>query len=313
MADCHSLFQQFIEDISLTSKKKSDMSTSKDGLRERIRKYFKDKHPEYEPKFYIQGSYKMKTAIRTKDDICDLDDGVYFFRKPDVTATTLQSWVRDAVDGYTSTVPEHRKKCIRNIFVNDYEIDIPVYCNYDDQYFLAVKNNGWEDTDPKELVDWFNKNKDANGQLVRIVKSLKDWCDFKANKMPSGLAMTILAVNAKNRIVYNDRDDITLTDTLKEIRKALNISFECKVPVKPFDNLFEDYDPTRRTNFLTALNDFIDDAEKALKESNPLKASKLWIKHLGKRFPEGEDKDEDNKSLSGIVTGAKTSNPWGMK
>ena len=31
----------------------------------------------------------MKTGIRTKDDICDLDDGVYFMREPDVSAATL--------------------------------------------------------------------------------------------------------------------------------------------------------------------------------------------------------------------------------
>jgi len=82
----------------------------------------------------------MKTSIRTKDDICDLDDGVYFFRSPDVSATTLQTWIKNAVDEYTSEKPEHRSKCIRNIFANDYEIDIPVYYKIDDQeYQLAIK------------------------------------------------------------------------------------------------------------------------------------------------------------------------------
>jgi hypothetical protein len=119
------------------------MTTSKDAIRERIRKYFKENHSEYTPKFYIQGSYKMKTGIRTKDDICDLDDGVYFFRTPDVTATILQNWIWDAVNGYTTTSPEHRKKCIRNIFSDDYEIDIPVYYKVSGQeYKIAVKNNG---------------------------------------------------------------------------------------------------------------------------------------------------------------------------
>ena len=99
MANSHSLFQQFNSNISIGSSKKEKMKNSKDKLRERIRKYFKNNHPEYEPKFYIQGSYKMKTAIRTKDDICDLDDGVYFFREPNGTSTTLQAWVKNAVDG----------------------------------------------------------------------------------------------------------------------------------------------------------------------------------------------------------------------
>lgn len=313
MANCHNLFGGFNTEISLTSNKKSKMTTSKDGIRERIRKYFEENHSEYTPKFYIQGSYKMKTGIRTKDDICDLDDGVYFFRTPDVTATTLQNWIWDAVNGYTSTSPEHRKKCIRNIFSGDYEIDIPVYYKVGGQeYKIAVKNNGWEDSDPKALIDWFNSNKDANGKIVKVIKELKAWCDYKRNKMPSGLAMTILAMNAKNNIVLNDRDDILLTDILREFKKTLAHKFECIVPVTPKDNLFADYDETRKTNFLNNLDSFLSDAEAALKEQNHLKASKLWQKHLGNRFPDGEDKNEQSNSNSATTTGAALSRPWGI-
>jgi Second Messenger Oligonucleotide or Dinucleotide Synthetase domain len=312
MANSNSLFQDFNTNISLTQGKKTKMKNSKNSLRERIRKHFKENHPNYVPKFYIQGSYKMKTAIRTKEDICDLDDGVYFFRLPDVTATTLQTWIKDAVEDHTTTSPEHRKKCIRNIFVNDYEIDMPVYYKVNDKdYQLAVKNNGWEDSDPKAMIDWFSGKKDTDGVLLKIVKYLKAWCDYKRNKMPSGLAMTILATNAKNKITYNkDRDDISLRDTLKEIKKALNNKFECKVPVTPKDDLFSDYDESRKNNFLNALDLFIEDADKALSEKNALKASKLWQKHLGNRFPDGEDKDEDNLALSGLFAIAQKSQPY---
>ncbi len=311
MANCNDLFKKFQEEISIPAKKKERMMTSKKGLRDRIRKDFKEKHPGYSPKFYVQGSDKMKTPIRTKDDICDLDDGVYFMREPDVTATTLQQWVKDAVKGYTDTEPEHRKKCIRNIFTNDYEIDMPVYYKVDGkEYQLAVKDNGFEDSDPKAMVDWFNARKDKTGMLINSVKDMKAWCDHKRNKMPSGISMTILATNAKARIVYNEREDITLRDTLKEIKKALDSKFECVVPVTPKDDLFANYTSERKNNFLTALNEFIEDADKALKESNQLKASKFWRKHLGERFPEGEDKDENRLSSIGIATGAATSIPW---
>lgn len=311
MANCNDLFKTFQEEISIPAKKKERMMTSKKGLRDRIRKDFKEKHPGYTPKFYIQGSNKMKTAIRTKDDICDLDDGVYFMREPDVTSTTLQQWVKDAVNGYTDTEPEHRKKCVRNIFTSDYEIDMPVYYKVDGkEYQLAVKDSGFEDSDPKAMVDWFNARKDKNGMLVNNVKDLKAWCDHKRNKMPSGLAMTILATNVKSNIVYNEREDISLRDTLKEIKKALNLKFECIVPVTPHDNLFAEYTPERKNNFLTALDEFIADADEALKVTNQKKASKLWRRHLGERFPEGEDKDENRASSAAIISGASTSVPW---
>ncbi len=313
MANCHDLFQCYHEEIYIGGAKKDRMVSSKNSLRERIRKWFKENHPAYEPKFFIQGSHKMKTGIRTKDDICDLDDGIYFFREPDVTATTLQSWIWEAVNGYTSTTPEHRKKCIRSIFAGDYEVDHPVYYKIDGQsYQIAVKNNGFENSDPKAMVDWFNKRKDKNGKLIRIVKYLKGWCDNNRNKMPSGLAMSILAANAKEKIVLNDRDDITLKDILKEIKKALDVKFECIVPAEPFDDLFASYDESRKDNFMTALNDFINDAEKALREENQLAASKLWRKHLGDRFPEGKDEKQQSSSsaATAAAAGAATSYPW---
>ena len=110
--------------------------------------------------------------------------------------------------------------------------------------------------------------------------------------------------------MLNDRDDISLKDILKEIKKAVDIQFECIVPVTPNDNLFADYDEQRKTYFKEALTDFIADADEALKEQNQLKASQKWRKHLGERFPEGEDKKEENRSNIGLVAGASTSNPW---
>lgn len=313
MANCSKLFQRYIDEISISSQKSDRMKKSKNALRERIRKYFKDNYPEYDPKFFIQGSHKMKSGIRTVDDICDLDDGIYFFRQPDVTATTLQKWVKNAVDGHTGSYPEHRKKCIRSFFYHDYEIDHPVYYKISGQeYKLAIKDTGWEDSDPKAMVDWFNKQKDTKGQLVRMVKDLKGWCDNKRNKMPNGLAMTILASNAKNKFYYTDRDDITLRDTLKEIKKALDSKFECIVPVTPFDDLFADYDYTRKNNFLNHLQSFIEDADAALRESNEQKSSKLWRKHLGDRFPLGEDKEETSSRNQSLYIGGATSKPFAL-
>lgn len=313
MANCHNLFTEFHGEISIGTNKKNRMISSKESLRSRIRKWFKENQPEYVPKFYIQGSHKMKSGIRTKEDICDLDDGVYFFRKPDVTATTLQDWVWQAVNGYTSTTPEHRKKCIRSIFAGDYEIDHPVYYKVDgENYKLAIKNVGFEDSDPKEMVEWFQNKKDKEGRLIRAIMFLKAWCDNCAHKMPSGLTMTILASNAKEKIVLNERDDISLKDILKEIKKELDKEFKCIVPAIPNDDLFENFDETRKSNFLNSLDEFINDAESALREENQLKASKLWRKHLGERFPEGKDEKLQNESRhsAAILAGASTSKPW---
>lgn len=312
MADCHKLFRKYLSDISLDSEKEKKMRTSRDKLRQRIRDWFKANQPEYKPFFFVQGSSKMKTAIKTKDNICDLDDGVYFFRTPDHKAETIQGWVRQAVDGYTSKAAEHRKKCIRTTFVGDYEIDHPVYYKDDDndEYQIAIKGEGWRDDDPKGMISWFNDKKKTDARITNVVKYLKAWCDYKRNKMPSGLTMTILASNALDNIVLNDRDDISTRDILNEMKKTLDSYFECLVPVAPEDDLFGDYDSNRKNNFKTALNEFLTDANLALREENQLKASKLWQKHLGTRFPDGEDKKQESSSKGAVAAGAARSYPW---
>ena len=311
MANCHNLFQDYHSEISIGSKKNERMKNSKEGLRTRIRKWFKENQPEYIPYFYIQGSYKMKNGIRTSEDICDLDDGIYFFRAPDVTASTLKEWVRQAVDGYTSTAAENRKKCVRTIFSNDYEIDHPVYCKEDGkEYQIAVKGVGFEDSDPKAMVNWFIGKKDKEGRLVRIVKYLKGWANQQSFKMPSGLALTILASNAKDQIVLNERDDITLRDIAKEIKNELNRAFKCIVPAVPNDDLLENY--ANKEKFLDALDKFIEDADAAIRGNNQKDASKQWRKHLGERFPLGEDKEERKSyGAAAAAAGAITSYPFG--
>lgn len=307
MANLSYLFRQFNDELTVSESKKSKMINSREHLREKIRKSFEQNHKGYSPKFYIQGSYKLKTLIRTKDDTCDLDDGVYFGSNPDnVTGTTLQRWVKEAVEGTTDATPTHKRKCIRVDYKAGYNIDLPVMVfdeNTDNHPLLAVKNSDFQVDDPKEFVDYFKDNK--TDQMVRIIKYLKAWCDHKRAEMPCGLAMTVLSLKY---FQGNDRDDVALKYILIEIEKQLKKNFRCLMPTTPKDNLFEDYSETKKKNFMDNLSSFIEDAKKAIEESNHLKASKLWRKHLGERFPLGEDKsDENSKSL---IKAIGTSKPY---
>lgn len=298
MANCNKLFLDYYQNLKISEDKRKRLMDSKEVLRKRIKNYFKKNHPEYVPEFWIQGSYKMKTLILTKDNECDLDDGIYFKRAVGVNGTTLQTWVCNAVDGATSTTPQHRKKCVRVIYKADYHIDFPIYYFPEDEEnpWLAVKNQELEESDPKEVAEWYKIEKRKNAQLKHMVKYFKGWGDHKRNKMPSGLAMTILAAeNTK----YNERDDISLKDTLIAIQDTLEDNFECIVPATPNDDLFENYDAARKKNFLDNLDDFIKDAKEAVDNvSNQLKASKLWRKHLGDKFPLGADEDVDAKEAA---------------
>lgn len=311
MANCNNLFKEFDGNLQITKTKRDAIKKSDDALRERIKKYFKENHPKYKPKFFQQGSSKTKNRIRTKDDTCDLDDGVYFDSNPDnVTGTTLQRWVKEAVDGTTSASPSHRKKCITVDYVAGYNIDLPVFVfdeDNDDHPMLAVKDSDFQEDDPKEFIEEFNKTKDKDGQLIRITRYLKAWCDHVREKMPSGLAMTVLAMK---HLQTNDRDDRALKYTLIEIENELKSYFACKMPTTPKDDLFGDYSSERERNFMSRLKSFIEDAKKACdEEKNQLKASRLWQRHLGKTyFPDGKDEDEEtvtSKSIAGTIGNSK--------
>lgn len=295
MANCNKLFLDYKENLKIKKEKKDRLKKSKDDLRKKIESYFKEKHPDYKPEFWIQGSYKMKTTILTKDDECDLDDGVYFLRDEGVSGTTLQSWIKEALEGATSTANQHRKKCVRVVYKADYHIDFPVYYfpENKDYPLLAVKDSDLEESDPKELYEWFNNQKDKNGQLHRTVCYLKGWGDNIRSKMPSGLAMTILA---SENFYEDERDDVSLKETLKKIHSRLENDFSCIVPATPHDNLFKDYDDERKKHFMVELKNFMDNAIEAVEnESNQLKASRLWRKYLGEKFPIGEDSNIDEK------------------
>lgn len=309
MSNCHNLFTQFEGELEILPSKKGKMIKSRTNLRDKIRAYFKEKHPEYFPSFYIQGSYKLGTSIRTKEDKCDLDDGVYFKSNPaNVSGKTLQDWILKAVDGTTEAKPTHKRKCIRVDYSAGYNIDLPIMVfdkETDTHPLLAVKDTDFKTDDPKEFVDYYKKKK--TDQLNRMVKYLKAWCDNKRENMPIGIVMTVLTLK---HFQANDRDDIALKYLLIEIEKDLKNNFKCAMPTTPYDDLFADYSESRKRNFLDNLADFIKDAKNATDEKNQLKASKFWKKHLGERFPLGEDKEESLNSLSSIASIAKTSRPY---
>ena len=328
MANCNNLFQDFDTNLGITDTKRQNMIRSRKDLEERIKKHFREKHNHLTPKFYIQGSYKMKTMIRTVDDDCDMDLGVYFFPKPDETPTTLQKWIKEAVEDATDTPPMHKKKCIRVRYKGEnnparrYHIDIPVYYRDSEMTtnspYLGLKDEGWQQSDPKKFRQWYNDKKDDDNQLTRLVRYLKAWANHKKDVfMPKGVTLTVLAANYLR--TKSDRDDEALYETLRSIKASLDVYFYCQMPVTPFDNLLAAFDVERRRKFLEVLQAFIDDAKKALDNECQYEASQLWQKHLGKRFPDGkkiENSQEAHRNAllqkAGIIaTGAYTT-PTGV-
>jgi hypothetical protein len=331
MADCNSLFKTFNQSIKLDDNSRNLLKNTRDALRQHIKLEFSKTHTDYVPIFQTQGSFVMDTIIRPTDDDFDLDDGTYFnFRKNNgevPTAQDVRKWISDVIGDRGNIID--KSTCIRVEFKEEgFHIDLPIY--HADNFkepFLAHKKDGWLESGPVEFIEWFEKKveeestfqkaflfegfglekeytewlsdiRKKDAQLRRIVRYLKSWGDEKRGEMPAGVVMTILA--ADGNYVANERDDISLRDTLVNIQTYLrNNGFKCIRPTRlEGEDLFASYTKEKKEYFKNALDNFIVSANQALNTPNQKDACPKWQKHLGNRFPCHLAKDE--------IEGAKT-------
>jgi hypothetical protein len=308
MADCNKLFLDYNKAITPTSTQRQTMKTSRQSLEKKIADKLYEKLG-MRVTFYTQGSdaHKMKTIIIKEDGTFDSDRGVYLPSKPSVSGETVQGYIYDAVKDHTKAGAQHRKKCIRVIFQCEYNIDFPAYYEVDDEDFayMAVKGGQWIKDDPWHLITWLEKYKDADGQYIRVIKYLKGWASKSKSKMPSGIALSVWA--ARHFVAEADRDDKCLLNLLTAIKVTVQYTVTCYAPVEPFDDLTAKLTQVQKDNFLEELTLFCEDAQKAIDEEDQLKASRIWRKYLGYRYPEGTSKEDEKRAnallaSAGIVT-----------
>ncbi|WP_299096998.1 CBASS cGAMP synthase [uncultured Winogradskyella sp.] len=303
MANNHEQFIEFNQSIKLDDNKKKELRKNRNALRDKIKKHFNDNKPnEVKPKFSAQGSFMMNTIVNplpnqeTDDDgntkdlyPYDLDDGVYFIDELDnrKSTSTYHNWIYDAVKDHTSKGAIKKNTCVRVLYADGHHIDLPIYFKEIESDgektipYLAHKSEGYVKSDPRKFYKWFNK--DAEKQLKRITRYFKAWRDKQnksySTKMPSGIVLSILA---KENFCSDERDDIAFRDTLKEIKRVLDIEYRCERPTtKKGEDLIQKYS---ENHFKDRLKKLIESADAAIEHKNPKEACKKWQKHLGDRF-----------------------------
>lgn len=309
MANCHDLFTTFYDDkVKLNETKREELRKSRDSIRDKIKKHFKEKLEVKQPKFWGQGSYMIRTQVsKLPEQEYDIDDGLYLQHLENdnwPTPQTVHNWVVAAVEGHTNTDPIDKNTCVRVIYARSYHVDIPIYVADGDGYKLAHKSLGWTPSDPKAITEWFSSEiKNKSNQLRRIVQYLKAWKDFtqSTTKLPSGLALTVLAVNHYSS---HARDDNSVVSTVRNIKNALDVYFSVTKPAIPNENLLEGYSDTRKNYFLDKLQAIIDKGQVALDTEDKAKASQQWIALFGDRFPEYKPPKDDSKESQAMRTGS---------
>ncbi len=346
MANCNTLFQEYNTIIRLPDNKRQELIIVRDNLRTRLRDGylivshgFKHQHQLISQ---TQGSFIMDTIITPIRRDYDLDDGIYFIgrlsKNQRPKPSEFHDWVKQALDRGFDDIEKiiDKDTCIRVIYKDGFHVDLPIYyADNIDSPDLAHKIKGWTLSNPIEFIAWF-EDKIQSGflrsfiyetkmfaeyekwssdirkndhQLRRIVRYLKSWGDLRREEMPCGIVLTILAANNYSP---HERDDISLKETLINIRQSLQQKFECLRPTTPAgEDLLETY--KNKDAFLNYLNTFIVNANKALEEQNHKKACEHWQKSLGDRFPCYLAKDEkiSNYATIGLGAAAAGSRPYG--
>ncbi|MBI9108664.1 MAG: hypothetical protein JEZ04_18105 [Spirochaetales bacterium] len=324
--DTHKLFSDFNSIICLNDSKISKLKSNRKALRIKIRDHFKEKEWGA-PKFYSQGSFSLNTNLNPikkfsedgdiKEEY-DLDDGVYFIcsvserKEP----ATYHDRIKKAVEGHTVEGVTDKTTCVRVVYSDGHHIDLPSYWleNDGDIPQLTHKSKGFTDSDPKEFKDWVEKkitDASGNGQLLRIIRYLKGWKDYREDKnsslnLPSGFILTILACNHFSK---NSRDDLSFKETVKAINTELDSQFTCYRPTTPTDE--ELLAKFSKDTVMNELNNILKNAQSAIDSDCEKESSEFWRNVFGDRFPLGkESDDDDNQSRVLKSERTKVSAPW---
>lgn len=292
VSNCHEVFQTFNLYLNIPSSKRQLLIQSRQAIENKLKEYFKSKGTGEVPKTWIQGSYKLGTIIRTKNDTCDVDMGLYFFIKPSIEPATLLQNVNRALNDHTTGARSIKRKCVRVNYSNNFHIDIPIY--YRDQIknkqWLATKEYGWEESDPKLFWDWFKHKTAGKPQLIRVIRYAKAWLNNYSvktgRKAPSGLALTIWYI--KN-FVPHQRDDASFFYSSLKLLEQLSGHvgvWDCRMPVRPQDDLIIRTDEFQRRNFKEGLKQMLGAATGAVTADSKDEAAQIWKAIFGKWFPE---------------------------
>lgn len=322
MADVTREVKKYLDEINLLQNQKEELRKSREALADKIKDHFKEKSRKV-PVFRQQGSFDMGTIVKPIDGEYDLDYGVYLQGYSDdedewSAPATVHNWIIDAVKNHTKTPPENKKTCVRVIFKGSYHIDLPIYIESKSKCKLAHLEKGWIQSQSKNITEWFQEQVIDKGSALRdVVKILKGWADHqgtKRGKMPSGLALTILAAN---NFIDRERLDESVYETVKAIYWQTKDQVEIYNPTDPCEKISDRLSDQVKQRFQEAVESLFDNLKAAYENKSFFESSKLWNEEFGDRFPLTADPDEKQKKNIALLAKSyeqkSTIKPWGYK
>ncbi|MFA9394690.1 MAG: cyclic GMP-AMP synthase DncV-like nucleotidyltransferase [Halodesulfovibrio sp.] len=328
------LFSFFNEQVRLPENKQKEMRSRRDSNRDRLVKGLEKNSDPAPTGHLIQGSYAMRTMIQREGNDYDIDDGVLFNKDDlkgskgaDKSTAEARKMVREALnDERFNRAPEVLKRCVRVYYDAGYHIDIPVYREWQDEDSQKnvrelAASDGWRESDPKKITDWFNETVTASSpeekqpyQLRRVVCLLKAWAASRNTwNLPSGLIFSVLT--DKHYLSVPDRDDTVFIDILERIRFRLELGD--KTAIFPVDG--EDFASGREAkmdNLLDKIDEWLPTLSiLSTKDCTTTDAAKAWKKFFNSPYfdqyisDEKEEARSTDSAIGLLATGTVPSSP----
>ena len=342
MYDSHDLITSFHDNhVFMNADQLDQLRGHRNANRSRVKVGLEKNDDPAPVRFVRQGSYAMRTIVQHPDNDYDIDDGIAFKKEDlvgsqgaDKTPLDARKMVLDALgeDERFSRKPEIKPNCVRIHYAAGYHIDMPVYRVRKDENgesYLELAGSEWIVSDPEGVTKWFDdaasdRSPDTRkgGQLRRVVRLLKAFSRTVADtKPPSGLIISVLAIDKYCYSAYENRDDVSLYETMRLIYDRLIGDPDVYHPITG-ECLTEGNVAARMTAFKNRL-------ESALKElqilfdddCDEVKARRAWKKVFKHDFFDEERKSENYTASVGggaSVTGQaphiaikNPAKPWG--
>lgn len=160
------------------------------------------------------------------------------------------------------------------------------------QILLAHREKDWIESDPKEVQDWFEKEVQIYGPVLkRLCRYLKAWRDYSwANSSMTSLALMTMCINSLGEInsrPSENRDDLLLLEVIKLIPKQIRIG---NIVWKEGTPALDDGWDEDREEYAIAMEKFANEMSLAL---NNTRHKDLVVKKLqsifGNRIPNHPD------------------------
>lgn len=304
-------FTEFLSDIEPSTTTKNDAASAHTTLRD----FLKDEEDfkEYHEDTFLSGSYKRDTAIRPQKKEDETE-------RPDVdiiveTTHTCEDAPEEVIDLLYNTLekkysdPRLQERSV-GIETSKADMDVVPVIKHDGIYLIPDRKLGiWLPTNPPGHTTWTTEtNKTAGKRFKPLVKLTKWWRreNPTSDKKPKGFVIECFAAYCMDYVedYYGELFVQTLETIVEKYEWYISLR---RVPSLPDPGIQSNSvtDGMTADAFIDFYNKIKEHAElgrKALNETDPEEATKLWKEIFGDRFPKTEGTNSKSLLAPAVTT-----------